>query len=260
MKKVLFTIALVAFAFAANAQFVVGGHIGYSTNGGNVANENVVGGTTTAWDVPADIYTDFTLLPRIGYNLNEKMQVGVGFGIVYNYAKNYNSIYGGAYTPAINDAEDWMTTGNTNIVLAPYFRYNVLNFTDKLTLFCEAQIGFDFGGKTKYTEHATAYGGMPAVDTSYVGNTKTTTIDFTITPGLNYKINDKFSADLYIDLLGIGYSYRSMNTFVDVSAGGTTITTETTRTASNFYLLANSNAQNLGAHLTNFRLGFNYHF
>ncbi len=260
MKKVLFTLALVAFAFAANAQFVVGGQIGYNTNGGNTANETVAGGTTTAWDVPTDIYSTLTLLPKIGYNLNDKMQVGLSFGLNYNYAKEFNTVYGGAYTGMVNDAEDWTITSNTDIVLAPYFRYTLVNFTEKLTLFCEAQLGLTFSGKPKYTEHATAYAGLTAVDTTFKGNTKATVVNFTITPGLNYKISDNFSADLYIDLLGLGYYYRSANTFVDMSAGGTTLTNETTRTTSFFYLTANADAQNLNAHLGLFRLGFNYHF
>lgn len=260
MKKALLTIALAAFAFAANAQFVVGGQIGYNTNGGNTANENVTGATTTAWDVPTDIYSNLTIMPKLGYNLNDKMQVGIAFGLDYNYAKRYNTVYGGAYTALINDAEDWTTTGNTSIVLAPYFRYNLFTIGEKVTFFCEAQLGLTFGGKDKYTAHATAYAGMPAIDTSFSGNTKSTVIDFTVTPGLNYKINDKFSADLYIDLLGLGYTYRSTNTFNDASVAGTTITNETTRTASYFYLTANANAQTIAGHLNLFRLGFNYHF
>ena len=31
---------------------------------------------------------------------------------------------------------------------------------------------------------------MPAVDTSYVGNTNGGSIAFAVTPGLNYKLND----------------------------------------------------------------------
>lgn len=251
---------LVAFAFAANAQFVVGGQIGFNTNGGNNSHENVLGGTTTAWDVPADIYSNLTILPKIGYNLNDKMQVGVALGIDYLYSKNYNNVYGSAYTAGNDNAEDWSTAKYTDFVLAPYFRYNLFTIGDKMTFFCEAQLAMDFGFKPKFSEHATAIGMLPAIDTSYTGNTKTTVIDFTVTPGLNYKINDKFSADLYIDLLGLGYNYRRSNTFVDYSTSSTTMTTETTITTSNFYLTANANAQTLNNHLNLFRIGFNYHF
>ena len=260
MKKVLLTLTLVAFAFAANAQFVVGGQLGYSNNGGNTNNVNVAGATTTEWDVPANVWSNLTIMPKIGYNLNDKMQVGVSFGLTSTYNRTYNAIYGAAYTPADPAAEDWQATADMGFTFAPYFRYNLLTFGDKLTLFCEAQLGLTFNGKTKYTDHATAVGIFPAVDTAYKGNTKSNVVEITVTPGLNYKINDKFSADLYIDLLGIGYAHRTVNTFVDLSAGGVTNTTEITRTSGGFYFNADANAQTLAAHLGNFRLGFNYHF
>ncbi|MBR6291521.1 MAG: hypothetical protein IKR33_01845 [Bacteroidales bacterium] len=260
MKKALLTLALAAFAFAANAQFVVGGHIGYSNNGGNNNTVNIIGATTTEWDVPANVWSTFTIMPKIGYNLNDKMQVGAAFGVTSTYNRVYNAIYGAAYTPLTPDAEDWQATADMGFTFAPYFRYNLLSFNDKLTFFCEAQLGLTFNGKTKYSDHATAVGVMPAIDTTYKGNTKSNIVEFTITPGLNYKINNKLSADLYIDLLGIGYTHRTVNTFVDLSAAGVTNTTETTRTSDDFRFIANANAQTLGAHLANFRLGFNYHF
>lgn len=260
MKKVLLTIALAAFTFAANAQFVIGGQLGYSNNGGNVNTVNVLGATTTEWNVPANIWSSFTIMPKIGYNLNDKMQVGAAFGVTSTYNRVYNAIYGVAYSPLYPDAEDWQATADMGFTFAPYFRYNLIELTDNLTLFCEAQVALTFTGKTKFTDHATAVAGLPAVDEEYDGNTKSTDIDVAITPGMNYKFSDNFSADLYIDLLGLGYTHNTTNTFVDASAAGITNTTETTRTTGAFRFIANANAQDLLTHFGLFRLGFNYHF
>lgn len=260
MKKVLLTIALAAFAFAANAQFVVGGQINFVNTTGNTNNVNVTGTTTTEWNVPATNIMTFSLLPKIGYNLSDNMQVGVSFGVEYYTLKMFNNVYGMAYNPVNTDAEDWTTNSGLVFQFAPYFRYNLFELTDNLTLFCEAQLGIAYTPEMKITDHATAVAGMPAVDESYTDNTKILDVALTVTPGLNYRFSDNFSADLYIDLLGIGYAYNRTNVFNDLTVGGVTNTNETTTTQSGFFLTANANAQTLTDHLNLFRLGFNYHF
>ena len=54
MKKVLLTIAAVAFAFAANAQFVVGGQLGFTSNGGQRNYTGINGGNTVEYTVPGN--------------------------------------------------------------------------------------------------------------------------------------------------------------------------------------------------------------
>ena len=79
MKKVLLTLALAAFAFTANAQWVIGGTV--SANHDNFHTDKYVRGATT---------TNITLLPKVGYQLNDNMQVGLLFGWTFNYERNYN--------------------------------------------------------------------------------------------------------------------------------------------------------------------------
>lgn len=275
MKKAFLTIALAAFAFAANAQFVVGGQIGFNTTGGNTSNHTQFGTVENNWTVPATGRTQFQLMPKIGYQLNDKMQVGAQLGLTYNWTKNYDVVSyfsltnpvstGYAYTAAYDKAENWRTRHNFGFAIAPYFRYNVTEF-GKFTLFCEAQITLALNGKQHYHDFATEVtttGGTilsHAIDTTYVGNTNSGSLAITVTPGLNYKFNDNISADLYIDLLGLGFTHAWTKTYVDASTGSTTSISESHTSNNDFYFIANANAQTLQSHLSAFRLGFNYHF
>jgi hypothetical protein len=274
MKKALFTIALAVFAFAANAQFVVGGHIGYNTDGASLFNENVNGTTTTTWTMPGNRFTNtntstLTILPKIGYNLNDKMQVGASFGLTWEKTVDY-SAFTWEYRN-IADFEGWQRTTQAGIKIAPYFRYNLTQFKG-FTLFCEAQLAFTFGLNPTVYNYNVAYTdswgvAVAAVDEKVEGVKDTyTDIALTVVPGLNYKFSNKFSADIYIDLLGLGFSHRTEKVFNDwnvmggAPAGTPTNTTENVYNTNEFYLIANANAQTLRDHLTAFRLGFNYHF
>ena len=76
---------------------------------------------------------------------------------------------------------------------------------------------------------------------------------------MNYKFNDNWSADCYIDLAGIAFTHTSTKTYV----GGTGATKDdlvSTDVDNTFGLIANASAQTLNAHLGNFRIGINYHF
>lgn len=271
MKKALFTIALVAFTFAANAQFVVGGQIEYNTDGSSYFSENVAGTTTTTWTMPGNRFTNtntstLSILPKIGYNLNDKMQVGASFGITWDKTVDY-SAYTWEYRN-IADFEGWQRTTQMGIKFAPYFRYNLTQFKG-FTLFCEAQLAFTFGLNPSVHNYNVAYTdswgfAVAAVDEDVEGITDTyTDITFTVVPGLNYKFSNKFSADIYIDLLGLGFNHLTERRFTDltvVAGAPAGTTTETVYNTNTFFLVANANAQDLNTHLNAFRIGFNYHF
>lgn len=276
MKKVLLTLAVTCFAFAASAQIVVGGQIGFSTDNGNVNSHTVLSGSGVpgadydrTWDRPADPYTSFTFMPKIGYNLNEKMQVGAQLGFTLTNQTIYNAVHGLAYTYTYPEAEDWEKISTFEFSIAPYFRYNVAEF-GKFTFFCEAQFYFTLTAKPTYTYHATkiedAVTGFTydAVDTTFKGNTSRTSFGINITPGLNYKFTDHVSMDIYIDLLGLGFYHSHTNNFIDNNpnnVNGTYTDTEEYNTTSNyFHFTANANAQTVREHLSLFRIGFNYVF
>ena len=275
MKKALLTLALAAFSFAANAQFVVGGQIGYNTWGYNNSTENVIaGGTPTTIITPGSPWSNtnissLTILPKIGYQLSDNMQVGLSFGLTFDKTVDYSGYL--AEYAAVDDFEGYVTTKQKGIQIAPYFRYNVTEFGN-FTLFCEAQLAFTFGLNPSIHDYHCAYTYLgtsyDAINDDLMEGRKDTytEIALTIVPGLNYKFNDKFSADLYIDLLGLGFQHRTDKSFRDwnviggAPAGTPDNTTETVQARNYFYLTANASAQDLAAHLNMFRLGFNYHF
>ena len=257
MKKVLLTLALAAFAFVANAQFVIGGYVSYSNNGGNIKYTGVN-------DSPKDFQTPFngtamasssySIMPKIGYQLNDNMQVGLSFGISGSTTTDYS--YWTTMYRAYPDFEGWEKTSHSSFSVAPYLRYN-LGTIKGVTLFCEAQLSFTFDGEYKTHEFNTEIKDilLNAHDTTYTGNNKVNSISFSVVPGLNYKFNDRLSADLYIDLLSLSFVHTTNiwdNAFVDGD--------KYVENTNNFYFGANLRAQTLSSQFSYFRLGFNYHF
>ncbi len=249
MKKIVLTIALAAFAFAANAQFVIGGQIGFNTNGGKQWSSTNAGGTTVEITVPNDVTTSFVFAPKFGYNLNEKMHVGVVLGfnsVTEKEYSNYSTYYWGGH----KDFEGWDKTSHTSFFFAPYFRYTFMSF-NKLSVFAEAQLSYGFEPKSSVRSYNTAIAGiLPAHDATTKSTFTTSEFALTAVPGVNYRFSNHFSADLYIDLLGI--SYTSMTT--RNTANNAKLTNN------QFTCLATFNAETLNTHLNVFRLGFNYHF
>ncbi|MBO4307141.1 MAG: outer membrane beta-barrel protein [Bacteroidales bacterium] len=248
MKKVFLTIALVAFAVAANAQFVVSGQFGFNTTGGNTHYE-AVAPLTTEFDYPATKTSNFLLSPSIGYMLNDNMQVGLGLLFTTGSATNYGAM--GAY---LNGQEDWIKTNNSAFGLAPYFRYYFAQ-AGNFNFFCEATLAFVTSGRS----HTHAYDNStnPVYDAEADGPTSTSILDFSIVPGVNYKFNDNWSADCYIDLAGLAYTRTATKNYGTVTDPDVVTSTDVN---TSFGLVATASAQTLNAHLGNFRIGINYHF
>lgn len=274
MKKVFLTIALAAFAFAANAQFVIGGQIEYNTLGGNSNNTNVTaGGTPTEWTMPGENgywvnYSDLTILPKFGYQLDDNMQVGIKLGVEWDKTVDY-SMWTMEYA-TIKDFEGWEKTTQMDIVIAPYFRYNLMEI-GSFNLFCEATLGFRLGLNPTIHNYNVAHTdptfGTPvaAVDKDLEGYKATTTIiDFRVVPGLNYKFSDNFSADLYLNIAELVFRHKTEKTFNDWNAQAGLPANTPANTDETVY---NENRFGFRADITNdnsinslFSIGFNYHF
>ena len=130
MKKILLTLALAAFAMTANAQFVIGGNLGVNHNG-NHDKDFTAGSTAT---------TTISIMPKIGYQLNENMQIGAQLGWDYTYNR--------AYTDPAGNSKTYNSRPQSAIEIDPYFRYNVASWKN-FTVFAEAQLGFRMGLESK---------------------------------------------------------------------------------------------------------------
>lgn len=214
MKKVLFTIAMIAFAMTANAQLILGGQIGLNHNGNHDDN----------YSLGSNANTNITILPKIGYQLNDNMQIGIKLGVDYTYGRVYAA-------GEDNYASNWQNT----LYLAPYFRYNLMEWRS-FTLFCEAQLAFGL--------HMESHNYNTLTDNTTDNADDFTTIGLSIVPGLNYALSDKCSLDLYVNLARLACNWTLTDAFDTHS----------------YDLGVNMDAQTLNAHLGNFAIGFNYHF
>lgn len=214
MKKIFMTLALIAFAMTANAQFVLGGQVALGHNGAHDDN----------YSLTSNASTDITVMPKIGYQLNDKMQLGVQLGLEYNY----NRAYAG-------NEDTYLSTYGSVIRFNPYFRYNVADWRN-FTLFCEAQVSLGL--------HLETHGYNTVTDNTTDNADDFTTIGLSIVPGLNYALSDKCSLDLYVNLARLACNW-TLTDGVDTHS---------------YDLGVNMNAQDLNAHLGNFAIGFNYHF
>lgn len=112
MKKFLMTIAAVFAAVNMNAQFYVGGELGFAS-----------------YDNGNDSKTSFSFMPEFGYALDEDMSVGVSLGYSQGYVNN-----------AI-----WSDLGSTDapkaFTIAPYLRYNLTKF-GPVTVFADGELSY----------------------------------------------------------------------------------------------------------------------
>lgn len=149
MKKILLTMAVAVLTVAASAQnrFYAGGSLGYGSN-------SYDGAITTS---------SFSILPEIGYVLNDKMTIGAELG--------YKSVSNKSHEPVQTDG-----TFSFN----PYFRYTFFS-VGKVDVFGDAM--FSLG----LISHKSSYKGS---DTS---TSNATSLGFYVKPGIAYNLNDKFS-------------------------------------------------------------------
>ena len=222
MKKVLLTLALAAFAMTANAQLVIGGNIGFNHNG------------NSAGDYSTNATTSFSFMPKVGYWLNDQMQVGAQLGCNYNYRRVYDGD---------NNNDHYSSQTQMSWNFAPYFRYNLTSWKN-FTVFAEAQVALGITPKASLKNNTTG--------TTADGNVKSFDLGVNIVPGLNYALTDNISFDLYINLAGVFYNFNKTTTTV---AGTDNVTRNHT-----YGFMADMNAQTLTAHLNNFMIGFNYAF
>src|SRR5574344_613049 len=101
MKKIFMTLVAVALTVSANAQWYVGGTVGFAST----KNASV------------DSKTTFKIQPEVGYNINTDWAVGV----IVGYHKGYCNLMDGIQYTATNMDEKIFT-------VAPYVRYKFINF------------------------------------------------------------------------------------------------------------------------------------
>lgn len=236
MKKVFLTLALAAFAFAANAQFVVSGSLGFNHRG----TKNTLDGTEYYNSVPGiPKSTQFNINLRGGYQINDKFQAGVEIGFRTN--KNVYEYSTLSDPTKISNTDTYKSNA---FGFGIYGRYDFLQF-DKWNIFAEAEFYMAFGSGEKEIEGPTG--------TTTTDDPKTMDLNLAIVPGISYKINDNLSADLYLNFISLGFWMNKSTT--ETPTSGDDVTTDTY-----FGLAATSSQSSINMLLDNVSIGLTYRF
>lgn len=184
MKKLFITIAFVATAMFANAQFFVGGSLGMDFQNGK--DKFVNSGTTVEQDAPKTF--EFTFAPSVGYMFNDNM--GVGLDLVFGMGKVTEKDY--TFDPVAT-----FKTKTTTIGFAPYFRY-VFAEVDNFKFYADARI--------EYLMSTPKIEGEQGGTTVTIDGPKTTNFGVGIVPGMAYMLTDNISMNCALNILELGFA------------------------------------------------------
>lgn len=248
MKKILFSLALVAFAFTANAQLVISANIGGSMSYGNtniVTRISVVGDSSFTKDVPLDKTSSFSGGVKVGYKMG-RWQFGLA-GSYNTYSIETETLdktiipYPADQIPGMTTMGH-MSTKGSSITIAPYVRYDVIQAGD-VSLFAELNGFFNMTMDPTISAHIDNINLMSAftlsMDSTFVRPMNSTSIGVRVVPGLSWQLSKHCGIDLYLDFLSLAYTstttIRLDNSYsfrMASISGETILLTETTATTS----------------------------
>ena len=191
MKKIILTSLIILSAVFCQAQMYIGGSIGV---GYQKQSEDLKLTKTEDISILA-----FTFEPNLGYMFNDRVGIGIDFGIGFGNGKQ------GDFT--------------TNVMLwnvNPYFRWIAIDIAD-LKIYADTK--FSIGGEQDKEE----LNGMKR-DRNKIQN-----FGVNFIPGILYEINEHFSLTAQLNVLGLGYN-MSKTTFYNEEG----YTDEDTRTIQDF--------------------------
>jgi len=216
MKKIVLTLILAAFAFAANAQLVISANIGGSMTSGNVhtnTHVTVVTDSTASFDTPMEDITSYTAGVKVGYKFG-KFQAGISGS--YSATNITNQELDPSFIPMVSTSlpQYFVTTGQmstkkSSFTVAPYFRYDVIQ-TGDVSLFVELSGFFTKVMNPLITAEIHNLG--PAgftFDTTFVDFPRpvtSTSFGVSVVPGLSWQLSKHCGIDLYMDFLALAYS------------------------------------------------------
>ena len=194
MKKVILTLVAVATMGIANAQLFVGADLGFGTTT-NKSVQTTNGQTTTYENLEeAPNTTSWTIMPKIGFQVNNKLAVGLVFGVNGNKEVWDEQELAGLDYVTVN-----YTTKGFGWGVTPFVRYNAFEFGN-FALFCELQIPI---ASTKYNRIEK----WPS-ETRDIDYGKDFNFGVQVVPGLNYKLSDHINFDMYVNLLQLGWNMQ----------------------------------------------------
>jgi hypothetical protein len=130
MKKILMTLVAVAMATTMNAQWYIGGEVGFNTTTNTVKINGVSTDETT---------NNFTIAPEVGYNLSDKWAVAMKIGFAHSGNNGEVAVLLNNYLGALGFKDGKVTTNA--IVINPYVRYTFVK-SGNFSAFVDGGIGY----------------------------------------------------------------------------------------------------------------------
>lgn len=212
MKKILATLVLVTFAFAANAQLFVSANIGGAMKSGNThttTHVTIVTDSTVATDVPLDETKTFTGGLRIGYKFG-RIQAGIA-GSYTMGTTVFQTVDHSLMPIPTQDGysfEGTTTTKVTSFMVAPFIRYDIIQAGD-VSLFAELHAFYSMQNDPEQEIHLAIKKGQEtfiSTDTNFISELHTTALGVQVIPGLSWQLSKHCSLDLYFDFLSLAYA------------------------------------------------------
>lgn len=200
MKKIIvFAVICLTTLSSIDAQSFVSGSFSYSSTSGEETNNS------NSEDLPST--SSFELLPRYGYQVNDKWALGVGLGYMTQKTTQYNNDY-------YNNTRNTEISKFNMIVIAPFVRLTFAKL-NKFSFMAEGELAFGFGDSEL------------TVDGSNVANPDISLKSLSIAPVIKYDINDRWAIESTVKIFGISYSsykqsednYEASNNSFDFGAG-----------------------------------------
>ena len=199
MKKAFMTLAAVAAFSFANAQFFVGGSLGFTSGSGSssvtVTETSGSNTETTTIEEKNPSYSEFSFSPKAGYYLNDKLAVGItlGFSTYSETEYDYN------YSNNLQQTEMSLKYTENMFGVAPFVRYHFAEWNN-FSLFGELSMGLAFGSSKEIETSPNKEEEMKGPSLFGFG--------VTIMPGISYKINDHIQLEATLDVFGLNYTYE----------------------------------------------------
>ena len=210
MKKLFITIAFVAAAMFAQAQFFVGGSLGLTSTSAKETEK--IGNVSSTFD--GEKQFTFNITPSVGFMFNENMGVGLDFGIDLTNITYPKGTNGGWGVPVA--ADETLKIKQTSFLIAPYFRY-VFAEIDNFKFYADARISY-MSAKPKLTISSDNQ------TTEYTGY-KVSKFGIGIVPGMAYMLTDNISMNCQLNVLSLYFTSTS-DTVTDTDYEDTVKTNE----------------------------------
>lgn len=192
-KKLFMLVSMLTMAtVAVNAQYYVGGSIGFTTSKISSGNSDKSG-------------SSFKVIPEFGYQLNEKVSIGVQAGYSHGYA-SFGSLTATDIKSALSNMVSIMGDISdedlkmNSFSIAPYIRYNFVEF-GPAKLFVEGSIGYS-NIKTDGLPKISSSSSSSSIGSISNKEAKLNAFEIAVRPGISVDISQNLSVITKVGSLG----------------------------------------------------------